>query len=94
MRIRYFRIGRLVACMPLAVALTLAMPSASAQPMPDLAPPIQKSTPAAPGTIYSLEQLIQLALESNPRVLAPRDQAAASSGQLRSAKAVPNPQFE
>lgn len=94
MRIRYFRIGRLVACMPLAAALTLAMPSASAQPMPDLLPPTQKAVNSAPGTIYSLEQLIQLALESNPRVLAARDQAAASSGQLRSAKAVPNPQFE
>lgn len=94
MRIRYFRIGRLVACMPLAAALTLAMPSASAQPMPDLLPPTQKAANSAPGTIYSLEQLIQLALESNPRVLAARDQAAASSGQLRSAKAVPNPQFE
>ena len=94
MRIRYFRIGRLVACMPLAAALTLAIPSVSAQPMPDLLPPTQKAVNSAPGTIYSLEQLIQLALESNPRVLAARDQAAASSGQLRSAKAVPNPQFE
>jgi cobalt-zinc-cadmium efflux system outer membrane protein len=80
--------------MPLAVALTLAMPSAAAQPMPDLLPPTQQAVNSAPGTIYSLEQLIQLALESNPRVLAARDQAAASSGQLRSAKAVPNPQFE
>lgn len=94
MRIRNFLIGRLVACMPLAVALILAMPIASAQPKLDLAPPIQKPTPAAPGTIYSLEQLIQIALESNPRVLAARDQAAAASGQLRTAKAVPNPQFE
>jgi len=84
----------LVACMPLAVALILAMPIASAQPKLDLAPPIQKPTPAAPGTIYCLEQLIQIALESNPRVLAARDQAAAASGQLRTAKAVPNPQFE
>jgi cobalt-zinc-cadmium efflux system outer membrane protein len=94
MRIRYFRIGRLVACMPLVAAVALAMPTAVAQSKPDLLPPSQKSTPVAPGTIYSLEQLIQLALESNPRVLAARDQAAASSGQLRAAKAVPNPQFE
>ena len=94
MRIRYFRIGRLVACIPLAVVLTLATPSAAAQPIPDLLPPTQQAVNSAPGTIYSLEQLIQLALESNPRVLAARDQAAASSGQLRSAKAVPNPQFE
>jgi cobalt-zinc-cadmium efflux system outer membrane protein len=94
MRIRFFRIGRLVACMPLAAAVTLAMPTALAQSKSDLPPPSQQSMPAAPGTIYSLEQLIQLALESNPRVLAARDQAAASSGQLRAAKAVPNPQFE
>jgi len=94
MRIRYFRIGRLVACMPLAAAIALVMPTAAAQSKPDLSPPSQKSMPAAPGTIYSLEQLIQLALESNPRILAARDQAAAASGQLRSAKAVPNPQFE
>jgi cobalt-zinc-cadmium efflux system outer membrane protein len=94
MRIRYFRIGRLVACIPLATAVVIGVPLATAQSTPDLLPPTQKSSPAAPGTIYSLEQLIQLALESNPRVLAARDQAAASSGQLRSAKAVPNPQFE
>jgi hypothetical protein len=67
---------------------------ATAQSMSDLPPPSEKSMSAAPGTIYTLEQLIQLALESNPRILAARDQAAAASGQLRAAKAVPNPQFE
>lgn len=94
MRIRFFRIGRLAACMPLAAVAALAAPTAVAQSKPNLPPPSQKTTQAAPGTIYTLEQLIRLALESNPRVLAARDQAAASSGQLRAAKAVPNPQFE
>lgn len=94
MRIRFFRIGRLAACMPLAAVAALAVPTAVAQSKPNLPPPSQKTTQAAPGTIYTLEQLIRLALESNPRVLAARDQAAASSGQLRAAKAVPNPQFE
>ena len=69
MRIRYFRIGRLVACIPLATAVLIGVPLATAQSTPDLLPPTQKSSAAAPGTIYSLEQLIQLALESNPRVL-------------------------
>jgi cobalt-zinc-cadmium efflux system outer membrane protein len=94
MRIRHFRMDRLLAYILMATAVVIGMPLATAQSMPDLPPSSQKSMPAAPGTIYSLEQLIQLALESNPRVLAARDQAAASSGQLRAAKAVPNPQFE
>ena len=94
MRSRHFRMDRLLAYILMATAVVIGMPLATAQSMPDLPPSSQKSMPAAPGTIYSLEQLIQLALESNPRVLAARDQAAASSGQLRAAKAVPNPQFE
>ena len=94
MRIRYFRIGRLMACMPLVASLFIGASNVTAQPTSDLPPPSQKAVAAAPGTIYTLEQLIQLALESNPRILAARDQAAAATGQLRAAKAVPNPQFE
>ncbi len=52
----------------------------------------QASTQAQ--TVFTLDQLVQLALESNPQVLAARDQSRASSGQLRSAKAIPNPEFE
>lgn len=95
MRIRNFRIGQWIVCIPLATALAIVgAPIANAQSKPDLSPPVQSTRVDAPGTIYSLEQLIQIALESNPRVLAARDQAAAASGQLRTAKAVPNPQFE
>lgn len=94
MRIRHFRIGRLLACTLLATAVSIGTPIAVAQSKPDLSPPVQASMVSAPGTIYSLEQLIQLALTSNPRILAARDQAAVAVGQLRSAKAVPNPQFE
>jgi len=45
-------------------------------------------------TVFTLDQLIQLALESNPQVMAARDQTRAVSGQLRSARAIPNPEFE
>jgi cobalt-zinc-cadmium efflux system outer membrane protein len=94
MRIRNFRIGELIVCMPLAILFAMGLPGAMAQSKPEQSPPTQTPGAAAPGTIYSLEQLIQIALESNPRVLAARDQAAAASGQLRIAKSVPNPQFE
>lgn len=52
------------------------------------------ATPVVAGKAYTLDQLIQIALEANPRVLAARDQAAAAIGQLSAAKAIPNPQFE
>jgi cobalt-zinc-cadmium efflux system outer membrane protein len=78
----------------LVTAFAIASPIANAQSKLDQSPPVQIARTDAPGTIYSLEQLIQIALESNPRVLAARDQANAASGQLRAAKAVPNPQFE
>jgi len=45
-------------------------------------------------TVYTLDQLVELALESNPQVMAARDQTRASSGQLRTARAIPNPEFE
>jgi cobalt-zinc-cadmium efflux system outer membrane protein len=93
MRIRNFRIGELIA-LPLAILIAMGVPSTMAQSKLEQSPPTQTPRAAAPGTIYSLEQLIQIALESNPRVLAARDQAAAASGQLRIAKSVPNPQFE
>ena len=94
MRIRDFRIASLMVCIPLVTAFAIASPIANAQSKLDQSPPVQIARTDAPGTIYTLEQLIQIALESNPRVLAARDQANAASGQLRAAKAVPNPQFE
>lgn len=94
MRIRNLRIGKWIVCVSLVTVLTIGAPAANAQSKPDLSPPVQTARADAPGTIYSLEQLIQIALEINPRVLAARDQAAAARGQLRTAKAVPNPQFE
>jgi cobalt-zinc-cadmium efflux system outer membrane protein len=45
-------------------------------------------------SVFTLDQLIQLALESNPQVMAARDQTRAIGGQLRSARAIPNPEFE
>jgi hypothetical protein len=77
MRIRYFRIGRLVACMPLGIGCHRLHANCSSPIKAGSAAAKPKVNAAAPGTIYSLEQLIQLALESNPRVLAARDQAAA-----------------
>jgi outer membrane protein, heavy metal efflux system len=43
---------------------------------------------------YSLQELINIALESNPQVLAARDQARAIKSQLSIARAIPNPEFE
>ncbi|WP_162784610.1 hypothetical protein [Polynucleobacter necessarius] len=40
---------------------------------------------------YSINDLIQVALESSPQVLAARDQAKAIRGQLSTARAIPNP---
>lgn len=44
--------------------------------------------------IFTANDLITLALESNPQVLAARDQSRAVRGQLSSARAIPNPDFE
>ena len=41
-----------------------------------------------------LNELIEIALESSPQVLAARDQSKAIKGQLSSARAIPNPDFE
>jgi outer membrane protein, heavy metal efflux system len=43
---------------------------------------------------YPLHDLISIALESSPQVLAARDQARAIRGQLSIARAIPNPEFE
>lgn len=42
----------------------------------------------------TINQLIGIALESSPQVLAARDQSKAIQGQLSSARAIPNPDFE
>jgi len=43
---------------------------------------------------YSVNDLIFIALESSPQVLAARDQSRAVKGQLSTARAIPNPEFE
>ena len=43
---------------------------------------------------YSVDDLINVAINSNPEILAARDQAKAVSGQLSAARAIPNPEFE
>ncbi len=43
---------------------------------------------------FPLNELIGIALESSPQVLAARDQSKAIRGQLSSARAIPNPEFE
>lgn len=43
---------------------------------------------------HSLDDLIEIALNSNPEILAARDQVKAVSGQLSAARAIPNPEFE
>ena len=42
----------------------------------------------------TLNELVGIALESSPQVLAARDQSKAIKGQLSSARAIPNPEFE
>ena len=42
----------------------------------------------------TIHELIAIALESNPQVLAARDQSKAIKGQLSIARAIPNPDFE
>ena len=43
---------------------------------------------------YTVNDLISIALESSPQVLAARDQSKAVRGQLSTARAIPNPEFE
>ena len=43
---------------------------------------------------HSLDDLIGIAVNSNPEILAARDQVKAVSGQLSAARAIPNPEFE
>jgi cobalt-zinc-cadmium efflux system outer membrane protein len=44
--------------------------------------------------LYTINDLISIALESSPQVLAARDQLNAIKGQLLTARAIPNPEFE
>jgi cobalt-zinc-cadmium efflux system outer membrane protein len=43
---------------------------------------------------HTLDDLIGIAVNSNPEILAARDQVKAVSGQLSAARAIPNPEFE
>ena len=43
---------------------------------------------------HTLDELVGIAINSNPEILAARDQVKAVSGQLSSARAIPNPEFE
>ena len=45
-------------------------------------------------TSFTINDLISISLESSPQVLAARDQAKAIKGQLSTARAIPNPEFE
>ncbi len=49
---------------------------------------------AQPVKSYTVNDLISIALESSPQVLAARDQSKAVRGQLSTARAIPNPEFE
>lgn len=44
--------------------------------------------------IFTLNELVSITLDSSPQVLAARDQLKAVKGQLSSARAIPNPEFE
>jgi len=69
---------RLYRLLALAFASTLMVANVSAQP--------QKT--------FTINDLITISLESSPQVLAARDQSKAIKGQLSSARAIPNPEFE
>ena len=49
---------------------------------------------AQPKTSFTINDLIAISLESSPQVLAARDQSKAIKGQLSTARAIPNPEFE
>ena len=74
------QVGRMLLCRLLAItfASTLMVANVSAQP--------QKT--------FTINDLIAISLESSPQVLAARDQSKAIKGQLSSARAIPNPEFE
>ena len=69
---------RLCRCLTFIFACTLMVANVSAQS--------RKS--------YTINDLISVALESSPQVLAARDQSKAIKGQLSTARAIPNPEFE
>jgi len=74
------QVGRMLLyrLLALAFASTLLVANVSAQP--------QKT--------FTINDLIAISLESSPQVLAARDQSKAIKGQLSSARAIPNPEFE
>ena len=49
---------------------------------------------AQPQKTFTINDLISLSLETSPQVLAARDQSKAIKGQLSTARAIPNPEFE
>ena len=49
---------------------------------------------AQPQKTFTINDLISLSLETSPQVLAARDQSRAIKGQLSTARAIPNPEFE
>lgn len=59
-----------------------------------LGPILVASAMAQPSKAYTINELITIALESSPQVLAARDQSKAVKGQLSTARAIPNPEFE
>ena len=74
------QVGRMSLCRSLALifASTFVIANASAQ--------AQKA--------FTINDLISISLESSPQVLAARDQSRAIKGQLSTARAIPNPEFE
>jgi cobalt-zinc-cadmium efflux system outer membrane protein len=69
---------KLLKSLPLLAVCILCLGAASAQAQKPL----------------TINELIGIALDSSPQVLAARDQARAISGQLSTARAIPNPEFE
>ena len=55
---------------------------------------VTQSCYAQANKAHTLDDLINIAINSNSEILAARDQAKAVSGQLSAARAIPNPEFE
>ena len=55
---------------------------------------VAQSCYAQANKAHTLDDLINIAINSNSEILAARDQAKAVSGQLSAARAIPNPEFE
>lgn len=65
-------------CLIVVIAFTMVVANACAQPK----------------KLFTINDLITISLESSPQVLAARDQSKAIKGQLSTARAIPNPEFE